>query len=188
MIGDGPGERWNRRWERRDVITEPSEFVVGLAPFLPEEGSALDVAGGVGRHAVWLAERGLDATNVDASSVALERCLRLADQRGVHVTVVEHDVEERGLPGDEWDVILVHHFLDRAMLAAAPASLVPGGLLAFCQPTVRNLERHHRPARRFLLAEGEIREVAAASGLEVLILDESWRSSGRHEGWFVGRR
>jgi tellurite methyltransferase len=106
----------------------------------------------------------------------------------VEVSTIERDLEEQGLPDGEWDVILIHHFLDRAMLASAPESLRPGGLLAFCQPTVRNLERHERPSRRYLLDEGEIGELAAASGLEPLMLDEGWRASGWHEGWFVGRR
>lgn len=188
MSGDSPGERWDRRWKRRELFAQPSVLVTRLEAYLPDRGSALDVAGGAGRHTIWLAEHGLEVTNVDASSVALARCRSLAAERGLVVETLERDLEEHGLPEGDWDVMLVHHFFDRALLGSAPASLLPGGLLAFCQPTVRNLERHNRPSRRFLLAEGEIRDVAEASGLEVLLLEEGWQESGRHEGWFVGRK
>ncbi len=74
------------------------------------------------------------------------------------------------------------------MLAAAPGALEPHGLLIFCQPTVRNLERHERPARRYLLEEGELAALAAGMALEVLLLEEGWGEEGRHEARLVARK
>ena len=50
---------------------EPSSVLMSLARFLPAHGKALEVAGGAGRNAIWLAQQGLDVTIADVSSVGL---------------------------------------------------------------------------------------------------------------------
>ncbi len=65
--------RWDARWERNRQPQTPAAFVVESARFLPATGTAIDVAGGSGRNAIWLAGRGLEVTLVDVSSVALTR-------------------------------------------------------------------------------------------------------------------
>ena len=148
----------------------------------------MDVAGGAGRHAVWLAEQGLTVTLADISRVALDRAERLAAERQVALITAHRDLEADGLPTGPWDVILIHHFLDRPILAAAVNALEQGGVLIFCQPTLRNLERHERPGSQFLLGEGELAEMVSGWPLEVLLLDEGWGTDGRHEARLVGRR
>src|SRR5213075_3071128 len=69
MVGDR--ERWNARWrEQAGELAPPAAFVVEHTALLPASGRALDVAGGAGRHAVWLARAGLDVTMIDVSDVA----------------------------------------------------------------------------------------------------------------------
>ena len=57
-------------------------------------------------------------------------------------------------------------------IASAAALLAPGGVLVCEISTVRNLERHPRPSRRFLLECGELRRLVAS--LEVLHEHEGW--------------
>src|SRR5687767_3623974 len=52
--------KWNARYAEQGASREPSRLVTELADRLPRSGRALDIAGGGGRHAVWLAARGLD--------------------------------------------------------------------------------------------------------------------------------
>ena len=47
------------------------QSLLDVAEQLPMKGRALDVAGGTGRHARWLAQRGLRVTLCDISPVAL---------------------------------------------------------------------------------------------------------------------
>ncbi len=162
--------------------------MVESSRFVPRSGRALDIAGGAGRHAVWLAERGLEVTLVDVSQVALDHAGRLAADRRVSLTTVRRDLEADGLVGGLWDVVLIHHFLDRAVLASAPQALERGGVFIFCQPTLRNLERHDRPGPQFLLEEGELADLVSGWPLQVLLLEENWGVEGRHEARFVGRR
>ena len=64
-MSDADRTKWNDRYSRRATrlpLDEPAEFLVSLVDQLPATGRALDVAGGTGRNAIWLAQRGLDVT------------------------------------------------------------------------------------------------------------------------------
>lgn len=185
VVGREDQERWDGRHAARASLREPAAAVVALAEHLPREGTALDVAGGAGRHAIWLARRGLTVTLVDVSAVALGQASEAADAAGVSLRRVHADLES-GLPRGPWDVILCHHYLQRDLFEIFPRVLRPGGVLVVVQPTVRNRERHERPSPRFLLDEGELRRLA--SGLTVIAYDEGWGSQGRHEATLVATR
>ena len=67
----------------KDVNRFVKESLSDLAP-----GKMIDLAGGEGRNTVFFAENGWQAENIDLSSVGLEKCQRLAAERGVSDTVV----------------------------------------------------------------------------------------------------
>ena len=70
---------WDARYADSDLVwsAEPNQFVArecaDLAP-----GSALDLAAGEGRNAIWLARQGWDVTAVDFSQVALDKGAQVA--------------------------------------------------------------------------------------------------------------
>jgi tellurite methyltransferase len=182
-------DRWDRIYaERGRSLAEPSSFLTASADRVPPAGRALDVAGGSGRHALWLARRGLAVTLADVSPVALGQARAAAEAAGLRLATVEVDLEHQPLPPGPWDLILDFHYLERSLFPAFAAALAPGGLLLFCQPTERNLERHDRPSRRFLLAEGELAGLIAPLPLEVVSLTEGWSDEGRHEARLIARR
>jgi len=151
-------------------------------------GRALDVAGGAGRHAVWLARRGLDVTIVDVAEVGLDTAARRAAEAGVEIRCIRADLDHEDPPAGSWDVILVHHFLCRALWPELAAALTDNGILMLCQPTLTNLERHPSPGARFLVQPGEFESFARDSGLTVIHLREGWTAAGRHEAELVARR
>jgi SAM-dependent methyltransferase len=189
---------WNARYTERPDMGAPAAFVRDLAALLAPAATVVDLAGGTGRHALWLASFGRAVTLVDISSVALGAAAEAARAAGIELETVERDLEADGLPpGRTWDLVLMHYYFDAAVVRAAWRAVRPGGLLAVAQPTVANLERHERPGRRFLLASGELAELAgelaAASVAEgcspdVVTCTESWRDNDRHEGHLVLRR
>src|SRR5688572_2866920 len=61
-VSDAERERWDARYREGAGATEPSAFIMSLDDVLPKSGRALDLAGGRGRHAIWLARRGMDVT------------------------------------------------------------------------------------------------------------------------------
>ncbi len=154
-------------------------MTVELAPLLPDPGRAIDVAGGRGRHAAWLADRGWDTTLVDFSPVAL-------DAVPAGITTIEADLEADLFPEGPWDLILVVHYLHRELFPSMIAQLPPGGLLAFAIATERNLERHERPPLPYLLAEGEAPELVP--GLHIRYCAEGWSIEDRHEARLVASR
>lgn len=84
---------WDDRYREKPLLWShgPNRFVAEeLAGIDP--GSALDVACGEGRNAIWLAEQGWEVTGVDFSAVALERAEQMAADRGVEVSWVNADI------------------------------------------------------------------------------------------------
>lgn len=174
-------EHWDERHARKEGPGDPSSFVtVELAPLIPESGRAIDVAGGRGRHSQWLADRGWAVTLVDWSTVALES---VTDDR---IMKIEADLEADLFPDGPWDLALIVHYLDRAMMPTITAHVAPGGLLAFAIATERNLERHDRPPLPYLLQRGEAPDLV--TGMRLLYYAEGWSVEGRHEARVVASK
>jgi 2-polyprenyl-3-methyl-5-hydroxy-6-metoxy-1,4-benzoquinol methylase len=181
-------DKWDRKYAEREGPGEPSAFLRGLDGVLPRSGRALDVAGGAGRHALWLARRGLEVTIADVSAVGLELATRTANAEGLDIDTACVDLAEAPLPAGPWDVIVSFHYLQRDLFAAFASELAPGGYLVFCQATRTNLERHQHPSARFLLDDGELPGLIAELPLEVVSYAEGWSVEGRHEAELVAVR
>jgi SAM-dependent methyltransferase len=164
----------------------PSPLLTGLDGLLPRRGRALDLAGGAGRHALWLARRGLEVTLADLSPVAIGLARQAADAACLPLTTLLLDLESQPLPAGPWDLIVSFRYLQRSLFSAFPEALAPGGLLVFVQPTRSNLQRHERPPERFLLEDGELPRLV--TGLQVLLYEEGWLADGRHEARLLARR
>lgn len=84
---------WDARYAAAELVwsAEPNRFLADEVSGMPP-GRALDLACGEGRNAIWVASLGWDVTAVDFSGVAIEKAMRLADGRHVHVNFVEDDV------------------------------------------------------------------------------------------------
>lgn len=128
---------WDERFSGTEFFygTEPNAFLAAQASLLPETGTALSVAEGEGRNAVWLASQGLAVTAVDASAVGLAKAERLAAARGVTLTPVVADLATWDFPTAAFDVV-VAIFVQFAppavrdrMFAGMIRALKPGGLL-----------------------------------------------------------
>ncbi len=180
------GELWNARYAAREAAGEPSAFVAALDGLLPRSGRALDVAGGTGRNALWLARRGLEVTLADVSDVALGIAARAARKEGLPLTTLEIDLDAAPLPVGPWDVVLCTYFLHRPLYRALPEALAPGGWLALAHATRKNLERNPRPGPAHLLEDGEIGSLFP--GLRIVRCEEGWFEEGRHEARLVAQR
>lgn len=185
-MSEADRQRWNARYQEQARGPEPSRFLLSLADRMPRTGRALEVAGGPGHDALWLARRGLDVTLVDISDVALERAAAAAREAGVPLHVERVDVEEAPLPAGPYQLVLCMNFLWRPMFEVVPQVLAPGGLFVFAQPTRSNLQRHPHPSARFLLEDGEL--PGLVRGLEVVSYTEGWTEEGRHEARLVAIR
>jgi len=179
-----PQEYWNRRY-LEGWSSDPSGFLLSIGELLPISARALDVAGGNGRNALWLAQRGLDVTIVDVSDEALDLARSAAAASDTRVTLVHADLRSGELPQGPWDLIFCSHYLQRSLFPLMVGALAEGGVLAAAIATVRNLERHPRPSREFVLDEGELPSLVGQ--LTVLRYEEGWFDD-HHEARIVAKR
>lgn len=196
-MSEADRDKWNARWREAPPSAEPSSVLVDLAANLPDARSrsspleALDVAGGGGRHALWLARRGWDVTIVDVSSVGLELATERARAAGVGLRTCVADLENEALPRPQrrpgWDLILCVHYLDRRLFPRFIDALAPSGTLIVIHPTRENLQRHARPPAAFLLEPGELPTLVPPE-LTLVVHEEGWTDEGRCEARVVARK
>lgn len=180
-------EKWDARYRDGEQTTkDPSSFLLSAAERLEATGQALDLAGGTGRHAIWLAQRGWDVTLADISPVALKIAERHAAAAGVALCTLEADLEADPMPGGPWDLILCSYFLHRPLLENLPDALAQSGLLIVIHPTLANLTRHEKPPARFLLNDGELPTLVPR--LKILEYQEGWTDEGRHEARLIAQK
>jgi 2-polyprenyl-3-methyl-5-hydroxy-6-metoxy-1,4-benzoquinol methylase len=125
-------ERWNAKFLSGDAqSTEPDPLLVEIAtPLAP--GRALDLAGGAGRHALWLAQHGWNVVLSDISDQGLAIAARRATETDIHLTIRRESAAETmawASASEPFDLIVVFWFLLREYLAALPALLSPSGLV-----------------------------------------------------------
>ncbi|HXZ29239.1 MAG TPA: methyltransferase domain-containing protein [Terriglobales bacterium] len=168
------GSDWDQRyregahkWRQPDPFL-PTAYRKFIAPGRPRPGRALDVAGGVGRHALWLARRGWQVTIADLSRVGLAEARRRARHAGVKLTLRRRDLRRGKLPRGRYDLVLVFFFLERKLFPALARALNPGGILLYKTYTrpQRNLGMGGPRDPSFLLRKNELRR--AFPGLKVL--------------------
>jgi len=177
-------QRWNDKYAAGSHGgQEPHAALVDLAGRLPARGRALDVAGGAGRHALWLAQRGLDVTLADVSDVALRLATERARQAQLAISCQQIDLLHEPFPSGPWDLIVSVHFLWRPIFAEFAASLAAGGKLVVVQPTQTNLQRHAKPPAPYLLDDGELPSLVP--DLRVEHYQEGWLADGQHQAVLV---
>ncbi len=175
-------EKWDRKYQQAVLVQDVSKVVETYAEFFPRQGNALDVAGGAGRHAVWMAERGLDVTLVDVSRQGLMLAEARAERAGVSIETICQDLDE-GIPEGPWDLIFSNLFFDRTLFPSFQQSLAPGGRLIVIQPTQTNATRHASPPMRFLPADDELPSLVKE--LEIVRYDNDWLQEGRFDAVLI---
>lgn len=188
--------KWEQRYSAVDFeVAPPSQVLQRLQPFFPplvstdlaQRPRALDIAGGAGRHAIWLAELGYRVTLIDIAEAGLHIARDRATQHGVQLETIQLDLDDSPLPPGPWDLILCSMFLDRSLFKRAAPVLAPQGTLVYLQPTQTNLTRHEKPPRDFLLEDGEMPSLVTAAGLNIIHYEEGWLEDGRHDACVVAQ-
>ena len=185
-------DKWNRGYSESSQGMYPAARVLTENDFLlPRTGSALDVACGLGGNAIFLAEQGLVVTAWDISSVAIDKLMAYADQKGLNVNACQQKITANSFNGYSFDVIVVSRFLDRTLSDAIIEALKPDGLL-FYQTFTREKTSPKPPNNPdYLLTENEL--LALFSPLRVIfyrenaLIGEQLRGL-RNEAQFIGQK
>ena len=150
---------WDRRYrEGSHHSLTPDPFLVSayedfIASCFPQPGRALDLAGGIGRHSLYLAERGWDVTLLDISEGGLAQAKRHAEERGLRIATGQQDLTESHPPISAFDLVLVFFYLERSLFPPIAAALRPGGILVYKTYTREQLNLGGGPTHPMHLLE-----------------------------------
>ena len=169
---------WDERYEDSELVWsgKPNLFLPPLVEGVPP-GTALDVACGEGRNAIWLARQGWDVTAYDFSAVAIDKAQSLAGDIQIDWIIADATTSEST---KKFDLVVIFYLhLPEDQLAAAferaVDSVVPGGTLFAVGHALSNLEQGYGgpPYREILWTQERIAEIA--SGLDIIEVEERER-------------
>lgn len=184
-------ENWNRRYrDGTHSSLQPDSLLVSafdeyIQPDFRNAGSALDVAGGVGRHAIWLARRQWQVTLIDISEVGVEKARENAHDLSHRIDFRIADLRDFEAGRQRFDLILVFFYLQRSIFPKLMASLRRGGLLIYKTYTLEQQKFSGGPSHPMhLLRPNEL--LKAFAKLRILYYKETTHERGVAE--FVGMK
>jgi 2-polyprenyl-3-methyl-5-hydroxy-6-metoxy-1,4-benzoquinol methylase len=157
-----------------------------IGPAFPQGGNVIDVAGGVGRHAIYFARKRWNATLLDISEAGLRFAEQIASKERLTITLVEADLDEFHLKRwkRQFDLVLVFFYLQRELFPALEQLPRPGGFLIYKTYLHSETNRGGPTHPLHLLQRGELQ--TALPALEVLHFREN--ISERSTAELVARR
>ena len=150
------------RWDARYVAGErrhdagPSALLKAWLPRWPA-GRALDVAAGLGRHALLLAQSGWTVDAIDGSIEGLRILRRRARDAGLGINLILADLDTFACRPGSYDLVVDTFFLNRRLVPRFWRWLRPGGMVFFAT----HLAGPEPTASRFALRPDEARRLFA---------------------------
>jgi SAM-dependent methyltransferase len=135
MKGTDSRALWDLKYEHGlPSLTTPDPFFVSayenfVRPSLANPGIALDLAGGLGRHALWLADRKWRVTVVDVSAVAIGKLRKAADRSNVELDLLTLDTATYEFGSERFDLVVLFYHLDRSLFPKIMCSMNVGGFV-----------------------------------------------------------
>jgi 2-polyprenyl-3-methyl-5-hydroxy-6-metoxy-1,4-benzoquinol methylase len=159
-------------WRRTRFNAQPNTLLVEAVSNRPN-GTALDINMGEGRNALYLAQQGWAVTGVDIADQALAFAQRRAQQLGIQLTTIEHDLHTFDWGISQWDLIVLCYADEEAHVTQVQAALKPGGLIVFENfHTDINQVRGNQPGQEIGFATNELKNRYAAAGFSIVHYEE----------------
>jgi len=168
-------DRWNQKyraspgsWLEHDPFL-PRAFSEYIHPLFPAGGNVLDLAGGAGRHAIWLARQGWEVTLIDIAEEGLALARKNAEGVVSQIHFVLDDLSHFRAAQAQFDLVIAFFFLERSIFPQIVKAIRPGGLLVYKTLTRAQLSLPGGPRDpAHLLEEGELQRLAETEKLQVL--------------------
>ncbi|HVO27533.1 MAG TPA: class I SAM-dependent methyltransferase [Candidatus Margulisiibacteriota bacterium] len=174
--------RWEERYAAGSTSSDgPSDFLVAHAALL--HGRVLDVAGGSGRNALFLARRGLRVDVLDIALAGLRLAQRAARAERLDVRLVQADLESFPLPRALYDAAINIRYLQRSLFEPLQAAVKVGGILLFETFLIDQQTLGHCRNPAYLLQRGELR--AAFSRCDILVYEEGLFQSASQSAYLA---
>jgi 2-polyprenyl-3-methyl-5-hydroxy-6-metoxy-1,4-benzoquinol methylase len=144
-------------------------------------GRGLDVASGMGANAVLLAQHGLEVDAWDISPVATEQLQSFATENNLGIHAAARNIVEQPPGVEEYDVIVVSHFLERELMPKLIDALKPGGLLFYQTFSRARVDDSGPRNEAFRLRDNELLEFCSA--MRILVYREEGAVGNTREGF-----
>ena len=157
-----PRSNWDLKYEQGlPSLEQPDPFFLSafdqfVASSFPNGGTVLDLAGGIGRHALWLAKRDWRVTVVDISEVAIRKLGQKAQQFGLTLNLFALDAIEYPFEPARFDLIVMFYHLDRDICGQVLSTLKPGGFVICKSSACWDTDEGTAPANLKPLAKREL--------------------------------
>jgi SAM-dependent methyltransferase len=138
---DEPRSHWDLKYgQGLPSLEKPDPFFLNafdqfVEDFFPSGGKALDLAGGIGRHALWLAKRNWQVTVVDISEVAIRKLDQKARELDLTMNLLALDATKYPFAPACFDLIVMFYHFDREICPQVLSALKPDGFL-ICKSSV----------------------------------------------------
>jgi tellurite methyltransferase len=163
--------KWNQRYAENSYHkNNPVTLVEDWLPRLPP-GRALDVACGAGRNTILLAQAGYRVDAIDISHEGLNLARQKAENLGLRINWIEHDLDEPYQFDSDYDLIIILWYVNLALVTRLCSCLAPGGYLLCEEHLITDLKVIGPGNLNFRVAPGVLRD--AVSGVDVLLYEES---------------
>jgi tellurite methyltransferase len=139
-------EHWNRKYrENPGSWLEPDPFLAQafsefVQPRFPRGGNALDLAGGAGRHSIWLAKQGWNVTLMDVSDTGIELAKQKAGALASQIQFVVDDLTHFRASQTQFDLVMGFFYLDRVIFPEMVKAIGTGGFLLYKTYTLEQLK------------------------------------------------
>ena len=115
--------KWNEKY--KSLTPKPPSELLKFIPDAKNGKKALDLAGGYGRNARALADKGYNVTLIDISEIGISK---INDNR---IKTLCLDLDEYIIPKNEYDVILMIKYFNLDLLKQIPKALKKEGFFIF---------------------------------------------------------
>jgi hypothetical protein len=122
-------EDWNEAFQQGAAFNKKPNVTLVAAVKSRKPGTALDIAMGQGRNALFLASQGWKTTGVDISDEGIRQAQLEAVKQKLKLETVQADVDTWDLGTNKWDLVtLIYAGADPKMVERIKPSLKKGGL------------------------------------------------------------
>ena len=155
---------------------------------LPLKGKGLDLACGLGGNALFMAKCGLKVEAWDISEIALTHLNNLAAAQKLPIQVQITNLDQMLLPYQQFDVIVISHYLNRRLFPQIQQALKPNGRLYY-QTFLAPVQKQAPQNPNYYLQSGELPQ--AFPQLTTQIYGEgtlTTPNSSHRYAWWLGKK
>jgi 2-polyprenyl-3-methyl-5-hydroxy-6-metoxy-1,4-benzoquinol methylase len=160
-LGSDDQARWDKQHAEARSADTPASFLRQVFENdgwqLPR-GRALDIACGMGRNALYLAEQGFEVVAMDISAVALQEARKRAELKRLRIDWRQTDLEAVRLDETAYDLIVNFNYLQHSLIPHIKRAIKSGGHVVFETYLIDQKEHGHPNNPDYLLRHNELLE------------------------------